>query len=194
MPAYLSTTSLGGSEAVDAELRRIRLAGQIRQHEAGAWSQVQRVGQPYVQPEPSPLDAAQWLVFVEGGGGIVGPVSANQIAHAIRAGNVPTDASIQANGEVFWTGLLDEPAVIAALRVDLNLRRRRRRSRSRRKILTCSARRLAWTSGLPSSSARWNRSIARPCSLVARSPMICSSRAEDGLRDEQEPGRPSPRP
>jgi hypothetical protein len=89
-------------------------AGQI-EHEAGAWSQVQRVGQPYVQPEPSPLDAAHWLVFVEGGD-IVGPVSANQIAHAIRAGQVPTDASIQASGEVFWTGLLDEPAVIAALK------------------------------------------------------------------------------
>jgi len=86
---------------------------------AGAWSQVQRVGQAHVQappaPRPSPLDVAQWLVYVVGGE-VVGPVSAHQIARGIRAGRVPSDASLQAVGEVFWTGVLDEPAVIAALK------------------------------------------------------------------------------
>jgi hypothetical protein len=84
---------------------------------AGAWSQVQPMGPPLDVPaEPSPqLDVAQWLVFVQGGE-VVGPVSANQIAHGIRAGRVPSDASVQAVGEVFWTGLLEEPAVIEALK------------------------------------------------------------------------------
>ena len=91
-------------------------AGQVVDREAGVWSQVQRVGQPYeAPPEPSPLDVAQWLVHVEGGE-VVGPVSANQIARGIRAGRVPSDASIQVVGEVFWTGLLDEPVMIAALK------------------------------------------------------------------------------
>lgn len=90
------------------------VSGGAVEHAAGAWSQVQRVGQPHVV-EPSPLDAAQWLVYVEGGE-VVGPVSANQVARGIRAGRVPSDASIQAVGEVFWTGVLDEPAVIAALK------------------------------------------------------------------------------
>lgn len=81
----------------------------------GSWSQVQRVGQAYVAPEPSPFDQAQWLVYVEGGE-VVGPVSANQVARGIKAGRIPSDASIQAVGEVFWTGLFDEPVVIAALK------------------------------------------------------------------------------
>ena len=85
---------------------------------AGAWSQVQRVGQAYEappEPTPSPFEVAQWLVYVEGGE-VVGPVSANQIARGIRAGRVPSEASVQAVGEVFWTGLLDEPVMIAALK------------------------------------------------------------------------------
>ncbi len=47
---------------------------------------------------------------------MVGPVSANQVARGMREGRVTSEASIQAVGEVFWTGLLDEPAVIAALK------------------------------------------------------------------------------
>ena len=77
---------------------------------AGAWSQVQRVA-----PRTSPFDVAQWLVYVEGGS-VVGPVSANQVARGIKAGRIPSEASIQAVGEVFWTGLFDEPVVIAALK------------------------------------------------------------------------------
>ena len=98
--------------------------GQV-DHAAGSWSQVpiaqqqvkvaQHVQHVAQAPVPSPLDAAAWLVYVEGGE-VVGPVSANQIARGMRAGRVPTDASIQAQGEVFWTGLLDEPAIIAALK------------------------------------------------------------------------------
>ena len=47
---------------------------------------------------------------------MVGPVSATQIARGMREGRVTREASIQAVGEVFWTGLLDEPEVIAALK------------------------------------------------------------------------------
>lgn len=81
--------------------------------DAGAWSQVQRAHHAHV--EPSPLDALQYLVYIEGGS-VVGPVSANQVARGMREGRVTSEASIQAVGEVFWTGLLDEPAVIAALK------------------------------------------------------------------------------
>ena len=62
------------------------------------------------------LEHAMWLVWVEGGEAVVGPVSARQIAKGIRAGRLPPDASVQRAGEVFWTGVLDEPAVIAALK------------------------------------------------------------------------------
>ena len=90
-------------------------ARQVR-HEAGPWSEVQRVQHThYAPPEPSLLDTVQWLVHIEGRE-VVGPVSAHQIARGIRDGHVPSDASIQASGEVFWTGLLDEPMVIAALK------------------------------------------------------------------------------
>jgi hypothetical protein len=54
-------------------------------------------------------------VHVEGGDP-VGPVSAVQIARGIRAGKVPAHASIQRTGDVFWSDLLDEPDVIAALK------------------------------------------------------------------------------
>ena len=46
----------------------------------------------------------------------VGPVSADQIARGIRAGKIPAEASVQWEGEVFWRGIYDEPAVIAALK------------------------------------------------------------------------------
>lgn len=61
------------------------------------------------------LDDQAWLVFVEGGD-LVGPVSARQIARGIRAGKVPADASVQRAGDVWWSGVLDEPSVIAALK------------------------------------------------------------------------------
>ena len=65
---------------------------------------------------PAHLEHAMWLVWVEGGESVVGPVSARQIARGIRSGRVPADASVQRAGEVFWSGVLDEPAVIAALK------------------------------------------------------------------------------
>ena len=65
---------------------------------------------------PAHLEHAMWLVWVEGGESVVGPVSARQIARGIRSGRVPADASVQREGEVFWSGVLDEPAVIAALK------------------------------------------------------------------------------
>ncbi len=64
---------------------------------------------------PNPLEMDVWMVYVEGGE-VVGPVSAHQLARGIRAGRIPTEASIQRAGEVFWTGLLDEPLIIAALK------------------------------------------------------------------------------
>jgi hypothetical protein len=54
-------------------------------------------------------------VWVEGGD-IVGPVSADQLARGLRAGRVPSDASVQRAGDVWWWGVLDEPDVIAALK------------------------------------------------------------------------------
>lgn len=64
---------------------------------------------------PGPLEMAVWMVYVEGAE-VYGPVSAQQIVHAIRAGRLPTEASIQRDGEVFWVGLLDEPMIITALK------------------------------------------------------------------------------
>jgi hypothetical protein len=71
------------------------------------------------EPPPPPLApnlaVAQYLVWTDGGDP-VGPVSAGQIARGIRAGKVPTDASIQKVGDLFATDVLDEPDVIAALK------------------------------------------------------------------------------
>ena len=61
------------------------------------------------------LVAAQYLVWTDGGDP-VGPVSAAQIARGIRAGKVPTDASVQEIGDLFSSDVLDEPEVIAALK------------------------------------------------------------------------------
>lgn len=61
------------------------------------------------------LDHAKWMVWVEGGEP-VGPVSADQIARGIRSQRVPPDASVQLQGDVFWSGILDEPEVIEALK------------------------------------------------------------------------------
>lgn len=46
----------------------------------------------------------------------VGPVSANQVARGIKAGKIPAEASIQWQGDLWWKGVYDEPAVIAALK------------------------------------------------------------------------------
>jgi hypothetical protein len=68
---------------------------------------------------PAPMSPAlsirQYLVWIPGGDP-VGPVSADQIARGIRAGKVPTDASVQRVGELFSSDLLDEPEIIAALK------------------------------------------------------------------------------
>lgn len=65
---------------------------------------------------PAHLEQPIWLVYVDGGENVVGPVSARQLARGIRAGRVPTDASVQRHGEVFWSGILDEADIIAALK------------------------------------------------------------------------------
>ncbi len=64
---------------------------------------------------PAHLEQPIWLVYVEGGE-TVGPVSARQLARGIRAGRVPADASVQRSGDVFWSGILDEADIIAALK------------------------------------------------------------------------------
>ena len=87
-------------------------------HSHSGVQRVQRVG----SPPPSlgslgslgSLEASRWLVHV-GGDDVFGPVSARQVAEAMKSGRLPAEASIQAVGEVFWTGLLDEPAIVAAL-------------------------------------------------------------------------------
>jgi hypothetical protein len=72
------------------------------------------------EPPPPPsvlasLTVPQYQVW-QGDGEPVGPVSADQIARGIRAGKVPPDASLQRIGDLFATGVLDEPDVIVALK------------------------------------------------------------------------------
>lgn len=64
--------------------------------------------------EPRLLDPV-WHVWIEDGEP-VGPVSADQIARGIRAGRVPSDASIRHQTDTFWSDLLDQPDVVAALK------------------------------------------------------------------------------
>jgi hypothetical protein len=56
-----------------------------------------------------------FFVHVEGAHP-VGPVSADQVARGIRAGKIPAEASIQWQGDLWWKGVYDEPAIIAALK------------------------------------------------------------------------------
>jgi hypothetical protein len=76
-----------------------------------------KVGSAPVTPVADPLDDPTWLVWVEGGE-VVGPVSARLIARGIRAGRVPTEALVQCVGDVWWSGVLDVPAMIEALKAD----------------------------------------------------------------------------
>lgn len=62
------------------------------------------------------LTAPRFLVWVEGGDP-VGPVSAMQLARGLRAGKVPSDASVQRVDDVFACDLVDDPDVIAALKL-----------------------------------------------------------------------------
>jgi len=73
------------------------------------------VGLRKVTPIDPRLAAPVWQVWIEGGEP-VGPVSADQIARGIRAGKVPTDASIRHQHDTFWSDLLDNPDVISALK------------------------------------------------------------------------------
>ncbi len=67
-------------------------------------------------PSPAPnLTAKQFLVWIDGGDP-VGPVSADQIARGIRAGKVPSDASLQRVDDIFACDVLDAPEVIEALK------------------------------------------------------------------------------
>jgi hypothetical protein len=61
------------------------------------------------------LHEQSWYVWIEGGD-VVGPVSANQVARGIKAGRVPSDASVQRHGDVWWSGVLDAPDIIEALK------------------------------------------------------------------------------
>jgi hypothetical protein len=69
------------------------------------------------EPPPSlSLTVPRFLVWVDGGDA-VGPVSAMQLARGLRAGKVPSDANVQRVDDVFATDLIDEPDVIAALKL-----------------------------------------------------------------------------
>ena len=73
--------------------------------------------QPPVSWTPPARLEKKWLVYVAGGE-VVGPVSADQIARGIKAGMIPMNdsTSVQQVGEVFWDGILDQPAIINALK------------------------------------------------------------------------------
>lgn len=69
-------------------------------------------------PAPSArptLTAKQFLVWIDGTDP-VGPVSADQIARGIRAGKVPSHASLQRVDDIFACDVLDAPEVIEALK------------------------------------------------------------------------------
>jgi hypothetical protein len=61
------------------------------------------------------LAARVWHVWVEGGEP-VGPVSADQIARGIRAGKIPSDASVRHEDDPFWSDFYDVPDIVAALK------------------------------------------------------------------------------
>lgn len=61
------------------------------------------------------LAARVWHVWVEGAEPI-GPVSADQIARGIRAGRVPSDASVRHESEIFWSDLLDQRDILEAIK------------------------------------------------------------------------------
>src|SRR5436190_16096873 len=71
--------------------------------------------QPPVSWAPPARLEKKWMVYVQGGE-VVGPVSADQVARGIKAGVIPIEASVQAAGEVFWDGVFDNPAIMAALK------------------------------------------------------------------------------
>jgi hypothetical protein len=64
--------------------------------------------------EPRLLEPV-WLVWIDGGEP-VGPVSADQIARGLRAGKVPSDARVKREMDTFWSDLLDQEDVVAALK------------------------------------------------------------------------------
>jgi hypothetical protein len=80
-----------------------------------ALSAVSAESEPPPASKPPALTIQQYLVWVSGSEP-VGPVSADQIARGIRAGKVPSDASLQRVGDLFSSDVLDEPEVIAALK------------------------------------------------------------------------------
>src|SRR6185295_16302950 len=64
---------------------------------------------------PVELLVPVWEVWIEGGEP-VGPVSADQIARGLRAGKVPSDARIKRETDTFWSDLLDQAEIVAALK------------------------------------------------------------------------------
>ena len=57
-----------------------------------------------------------WLVWIEEAEEPVGPVSADQIARGLRAGKVPSDARIKRLADTFWSDLVDQDEIVAALK------------------------------------------------------------------------------
>jgi hypothetical protein len=91
----------------------------IRKIRPGSSSQMKAVSAPPKpasdRPVPPALAARVWHVWVEGGEP-VGPVSADQIARGLRAGKIPSDASVRHEDEPFWSDLFDNADVVAALK------------------------------------------------------------------------------
>jgi len=73
----------------------------------------------YIAPTAREIDPRLaepvFYVWVDGTSPI-GPVSADQIARGVRAGKVPSDASVRHETEVFWADLIDQPLVVEALK------------------------------------------------------------------------------
>jgi hypothetical protein len=109
---------------------RVPARARVRHERDSSWSDLLDIRDVIAALEPvsrqsdladeSPSSIAPGLLVREfmvsfDGGDAVGPVSADQIARGIRAGKVPTEASLQRLGDLFAFNVLDEPDVIAAL-------------------------------------------------------------------------------
>jgi hypothetical protein len=69
---------------------------------------------PFLAPTHA-IAIPEWFVWVAGNDPI-GPVSAAQIAHGIKAGQLPSDALLARSGGDDWEEVLDARAVLDALK------------------------------------------------------------------------------
>jgi len=70
---------------------------------------------PFLKPSDA-LSLAEWFVASPGWQKSIGPVSATQIAHGIKAGHVPSDARVARKWDGHWEEVLESTAVLDALK------------------------------------------------------------------------------